>query len=148
MLALLAPLASLLGIETGALIERYRRQALVWATVAGFLAIGGTFLLVAANAALSLSFGPVVAPLMLGGAAIFLALAVYLITRIQAGATARVEANRHRSAETTALVTSAAITAMPLLAKSPLFRKVGLPLGSALAAAYLLSRSSSNRHED
>jgi hypothetical protein len=147
MLALLAPLASLLGIEVGALIERYRREALVWGIVAAFLAIGAIFLLVAANAELSLSFGPIIAPLMLGGAAILIALAVYLAARIKAGAAARAEAERKRGAETTAIVTSAAITAVPLLVKSPLFKKVGLPLGGALAAAYLLSKPSGHSHD-
>ncbi|HWA18820.1 MAG TPA: hypothetical protein VG757_07460 [Devosia sp.] len=147
MLALIAPLASLLGIEVGALVERYRREAIVWGIVGGFLGIGAVFLLVAANAALSFSFGPVVAPLLLAGAAILIALAVYLGARIRANASARAEAERKRGAETTALVTSAAITAVPILVKSPLFKKVGLPLGGALAAAYLLSKPSAS-HKD
>jgi hypothetical protein len=147
MLALLAPLASLLGIEVGALVERYRREALVWAIVGVFLAIGAIFLLVAANAALGFSFGPVVAPLMLAGSAMLIALAIYLAARIKSGADAHAEAERKRSADTTALVTSAAITAVPILVKSPLFKKVGLPLGGALAAAYLLSKPSTS-HKD
>jgi hypothetical protein len=58
----------------------------------------------------------------------------------------RREAERKRSAETTALVTSAAISAVPILLKSGLMKKVGIPVGGALAAAYLLSRNNSH-HE-
>lgn len=148
MLSLLGPLASLLGIEVGTLIERYRRDAFVWVAIASFIGIGGLFLLIAANSALTLSFGPVVAPLMMAGGALVIALLVYLAARIHAAYGARAEAERRHSAETTALVTTAAMTAVPLLAKSGLLRKVGLPLGGALAAAYFLSRSSSANRDD
>jgi hypothetical protein len=146
MLAILAPLASLLGIETEALLERFRRQALLWSTVGILLAIGFVFLLIAANAALALSFGPVVAPLILAGSALLLALVIYLIALIVASMAKRREAERQRSAETTALVTTAAVAALPMLMKSPLFRKLAIPAGGVLAAAYLLTRPS--HHDD
>jgi hypothetical protein len=140
MLALLAPLASLLGVEVQTLVSRYKREVIVWAIVGGFLTVGTVFLLVAANNGLTLAYGPVVAPLMLAGAALFAGLIVYLVARFRAAADARMVADRRHSAETTALVTSAAITAVPLLVRSGLLKKVGLPLGGALAAAYLLTR--------
>ena len=51
------------------------------------------------------------------------------------------EAERRRNTETTALVTSAAISALPILFRSGLMKKVGIPVGSALAAVYLLTRN-------
>jgi hypothetical protein len=148
MLALLGPIASLLGIEVTSMVERYKREAIVWAVVGGFLTLGTVFGLVAANAALTLNFGPVVAPLILCAIAMAAALATYLVWRLRSASEARSAAERKRSAESTALVTSAAMTALPLLAKSRLFRKAGLPIGGMLAAAYLLSKPSSGSHEE
>jgi hypothetical protein len=54
---------------------------------------------------------------------------------------ARKKCERRRSAETTALVTTATITALPLLLKSSLMKSIGLPLGAALAAFFVLSKS-------
>ncbi|MEO6395538.1 MAG: hypothetical protein ABIO40_06470 [Devosia sp.] len=142
MLALLAPLASLLGIETEALMARLRRQAIVWTVVGIFLVVAVCFFLAAATAALSLQFGPVVAPLMLGGAALVIALLIYLVFELRASHARRVREEKRDSNERTALLTTAAISAVPLLLKSPLLRKIGLPLGGTLAAAYLLTRSS------
>lgn len=140
MLEILAPLASLLGIETEVLLGRFRRQALLWAVVGTFLAIGFIFLLVAANAALALAFGPVIAPLVLAGVALLLALMIYLVTLVMGSIAKKREAERRRAAETTALVTSAALAAAPLLMKSPMFKRLAIPGGAVLAAAYLLTR--------
>ncbi len=148
MLALLGPIASLLGIEVTAALDRYRRDATIWAIVGGFLTIGLVFALVAANAGLSLSVGPVLAPLILCAIALACALSTYLVWRWRAASEARRATEQKRSAETTALVTSAAMTAAPLLLKSRLFRKAGLPLGGMLAAAYLLSKPSGTSHEE
>jgi hypothetical protein len=38
------------------------------------------------------------------------------------------------------MMTTAAITAVPMLIKSPLLRTIGIPIGGALAAAYFLAR--------
>ena len=84
MLALLSPLASLLGVEIQTLVSRYKREAVSWAAVGLLLALGGVFLLIAANNALTLAYGPVVAPLMLAGAALFAGLVVYLVARFRA----------------------------------------------------------------
>lgn len=146
MLGLLAPLASLLGIEVEALKERFQRHALFYAAIGLFLAIGGIFLLVALNTALTLSFGPIIAPLMIAGGALLIALAIYLVSLASSSFKAQREAERRRSAETTALVTSAAISALPLLFRSSLMKKVGIPVGGALAAVYLLTRN--NGHHD
>ena len=79
------------------------------------------------------------------------ALAIFIAIRIAAGIVAHREAQRRHSAEKTALVTTAAITAVPMLLKSPLMRQVGLPVGGALAALYLLSKpggGNSAKHDD
>lgn len=141
MLSLLTPLASLLGIEAGAVVERMKKNAGLWAALAAFAAIALVFLLVAANAGLTLWIGPVWAPLVMAGVSAAVALIIYLVIRIAAGAARQKEAERRRSAETTALATTATITAIPLLLRSSLVRNVGIPVGVALAALFVLARS-------
>lgn len=75
------------------------------------------------------------------------ALTIYLVSRITAQVAHKKEVQRRRSSETTALVTTAAITAIPLLMKSPLMKSVGLPLGAALASLFILSRSRRDNDE-
>ena len=140
MLALIGPLASLLGFEAEALKERLQRQAIVWALVGVFAVIAASFLLVAINSALTLSFGPVVAPLLLAAGALFIALVIFLVAYLRDSAEVKRETEKKRSAETTALITTAALTALPFLLQSPLMKRIGIPAGGALAAAYFLSR--------
>ena len=140
MLALLAPLASLLGMDLDALRQRIQSQAVVYGIVGVFLLICVSFLLVATNSALSLWVGPVIAPLIVAGVALVLALVALLVGQMQQAAAARRAAEDRHSAETMALITSAAVTAAPLILKSSLLREVGIPAGGALLAAYLLTR--------
>lgn len=146
MLAILGPLASLMGLELDATLGRARRQALLWGLLAalGIVAIG--FVLVAINAALTLSYGPVVAPLLVAAAALLLALAVYLVFHVIAAREARREAERQKSTEMTALIATTAIAALPLLL--PTLRKVALPAGGVAAATYALLRARAARHDD
>lgn len=141
MLSLLYPIASLLGIEAGELVERMKKNAGLWGAIAAFGLIALIFLLVAANAGLTLWVGPVWAPLIIAGVAAVIALAIYVVSRITAEIAHKKEVERRRSAETTALVTTATITAIPLLLRSPLLKTIGIPLGAALAALFLLSKS-------
>lgn len=141
MFALIGPLASLLGFEAEALKERLQRQAIVFALVGVFAMIAVAFLLVAINSALTLSFGPVVAPLLLAAGALFIAAVIFLVGYMRDSAETRRETEKKRSAESTALITTAALTALPFLLQSPLLKRVGIPLGGALAAAFFLSRS-------
>jgi uncharacterized integral membrane protein len=141
MLGLLYPIASLLGIEAGELIERAKKNGMLWAAIALFGAIALVFLLVAANTALTLWVGEIWAPLIIGGAAAVIAAAIYIVSRVTAEIAHRREVQRRRSAETTALVTTATVTAIPLLLKSPLMKTIGLPLGGALAALFVLSKT-------
>ena len=101
---------------------------------------------VAANAALSLAVGPVVAPLIIAVAAALIALIVYLVAAAQDAAAKRREEERRKAAETSALVSSAVIGALPLLLKSPLLRDIGVPAVAAIATALLLRKA--DRPED
>jgi len=148
MLNLLYPIASLLGIEAGEIVERIKKNAVLWGVIAVFGIIAVIFLLVAANAGLTLWVGPIWAPLILAGVAAAIALITYAVRAITAEIAHKKEVQRRRSAETTALVTTAAITAIPLLMRSPLMKTVGLPLGGALAALYLLSKSGTGSRTD
>lgn len=144
---LLLPLASILGIEAEDLLARLRQNTIAWTAIGLFALIGVAFLLVAANVALSDWLGPVWAPLAIAAAALVIALGIYLTIRITAAVAAKRDARRRHAAERTALVTTAAITAVPMLLKSPLMRTIGIPLGGALAAAYFLSRPSGDSSE-
>lgn len=137
---LLLPLASILGIEVDALIGNFRKNAIAWGAIGLFALIGVAFLLVAAHLALSDWLGPIGAALSIAGASLLVAASIFVVIRIIDDVAKRRETQRRHSAETTALVTTAAITALPMVLKSPLMRNIGLPLGGALAALYLLSK--------
>ncbi len=140
----LASLASILGIEVSELVSSSKRSALLWSAIALFAFVALAFLLFAAYLGLTLLIGPIWAAVAIGLTALAIALCIYLTKTIADGIAKRREAERRRSAETTALVTTAAASALPLLLKSPLMRKVGIPVGAALAALYLAYRSDSH----
>jgi uncharacterized integral membrane protein len=146
-LALLYPIASLLGIEAGEIVERVKKNGVLWGAIALFSLIALVFALIAAHTALTFWVGPVYAPLIIAGVAAIIALGTYVASRVMVEIAHRREVQRRRSAETTALVTTATVTALPLLMKSPLMRQIGLPLGGALAALFLLSKSSGKRDD-
>jgi hypothetical protein len=137
---LLLPLASILGIEVEDLLERFKQNAIAWSAIAFFALVGMVFLLVALYTGMVDWLGPIWGPLAIAGGALLVALAIYVGVRIAANVVATREAQRRHSAEKTALVTTAAITAVPMLLKSPLMRTIGIPVGGALAALYLLSK--------
>jgi uncharacterized integral membrane protein len=141
MLALLYPIASLLGIEAGEIVERVKQNGILWGAIALFGLIALVFALIAAHTALTFWVGPVYAPLIIAGAAALIALGTYVASRVMAEIAHRREVQRRRSAEASALVTTATIAAVPILMKSPLMRQIGLPLGGALAALFLLSKA-------
>jgi hypothetical protein len=147
---LLLPLASILGIEVEDLIERFKQNAIAWTAIALFALVGFVFLLVALYTGVVDWIGPLWAPLAIAGGSLAIALAIYIGVKVASNVVAQREAQRRHSAEKTALVTTAAITAVPLLMKSPLMRSIGIPVGGALAALYLLSKPGSNsaRHTD
>jgi small neutral amino acid transporter SnatA (MarC family) len=137
---LLLPLASILGIEVEDLLERFKQNAIAWSAIAFFALVGAVFLLVALHTAMVDWLGSIWGPLAIAGGALLIALAIYVGVRIAANIVAHREAQRRHSAEKTALVTTAAITAVPMLLKSPIMKTIGIPVGGALAALYLLSK--------
>jgi hypothetical protein len=144
----LLPLASILGIEADELIGRIRKNAIAFAAVALFALIGLAFILVAIANAATLAWGPIVGPLVVAVAAIAVSLGIWATTAIIEGVAKRRAAEKRHAQEKTALVTTAALTALPLVLQSPLMRKVGIPVGGALAAAFLLSKSGGHAADD
>ena len=144
----LLPILSLLGLETQVLIEQARRNAIVTGTMAFFALAGLIFTLVAAHAALAAWLGPIWAPVILAGAAFAGLLVTYLVRRLTERAAQRRRAEQRYSSETRALMTTTAITAVPMLLKSPLLRRYGLPIGAALVAYFVLSRGAPESDDD
>lgn len=144
---LLALAASVLGIEVDELLGHFKRNAMAWSAVALFALIGLVFILVGLNAWFTLMWGPIIAPLMIGAGAIVVALGIYAAIAITDSIARRRATERRNSAEKTALVTTAALAALPLVLKSGLMKKVGIPIGGALAAAYLLAKPGSSSHD-
>lgn len=145
---LLLPIASLLGIEVGDMIDRFKQNAIAWVAIAFFALIGVMFLLVALNTAMVEWLGPIWGPLAIASGALVISLGTLLGVRIASGIVERRESQKRHSAEKTALVTTAAITALPLLMRSSLMKQVGIPIGGALAALYLLSKPGGHRDDD
>ncbi len=143
----LLPLASILGIEVDELLDRLKKNAIAWSAVALFALIGIAFVLVAVNNAATLAWGPIVGPLVVALVAIVVAVGIWIIMAVIEGIARRKALERRHAQEKTALVTTAALTALPLVLQSPLMRKVGIPIGGALAAAFLLSKSNGNHHD-
>jgi len=144
----LSPIAALLGIELEELLEKLKSGAIAYGVAAAFGLIALAFLLVALNAWLTTLWGPIVAPLAIAVGALLLALVAYGLKAMADAAAHRRALERQRTAEKTALVTTAAVTALPLLMRSDLMKRVGIPLGSALAAAYLLSKPTGPHADD
>ncbi len=148
MLAVFAPVLSLLGIELETLTESVKRHAILWGLIGGFGLVCLVFILVAINSALTYAFGPVIAPLIIAAVAAVVAIVLLLVTQMQDAAAARREAERRRVAESNALLTTAIVSAIPMLLRSPLLRQVGLPAGAAIASALLLRRGGPIDHDE
>lgn len=144
---LLIPLAAVLGIETDVLMARLKKNAIVASAIALFVLIGVGFLFAALNMALTTMVGPIWAPLIIAIAALAIALVIYLAANLTAGVRNTRANDRRRSTETAALVTTAALSALPVVLKSPLTRNVGLPL-AVLTAVILFARSVSRKPDE
>lgn len=138
-MGLLAPLAALLGLETEKLMTKARAAALAYGTIGLLLLVAAIFLIAAGFMSLAQIIGPVLAALALAGIFLLLALIVYLGMLIGRGRQRREQTERRHASETGALLTSAAITALPMVMRSPVVLRVGLPLA---ALAYILMRRS------
>lgn len=142
---LLLPLAALLGIEVEAITDRVKSTIIINAVMVVFGLAGLSFLVAAGFLALADLVGAIYAALILAGFFLLLALAVYLGSRIGESRRRRELADKRRSSETSAFVTTAALTALPVLLKSPLLRTIGIP--AAAIAAFLLVRNSGDNDE-
>lgn len=127
MMKLLMPLAALLGFEVEGMAHRAKSLALTYAAIAIFAVIGIGFLVIAGLIALAQAVGMLVASLIMAGVFLALALAVYLGAKIGENNRRRQIAARRHSGETGAFLTSAALTALPLVTKSPLLLRLGIP---------------------
>jgi hypothetical protein len=144
----LTSLASLLGIEVEELTERIKQNAGLWGVIGVFAVICLAFLLVAAHLGLTLWVGPIWSALIIAGVALVIAAIFFIVYRVNEGTAHRRALERRRSAEANALMTGAAVTALPVLLKSPLVRNVGIPLGAALAALYFANRLDTGDPDD
>jgi len=142
----LMPLAALLGFEVEAITDRVKRTILLNGLMALFGLVGAIFLLVAAYVALADWLSPLYAALIIAGVFLLAALSVYVSNQIAAGRAKREALTKKRSNETSAFVTTAALTALPALLKSPMVRRFGLP--AAALAAFLLVRNGGDRSDD
>ncbi len=143
---LLVPLAALLGIEVEAITERLRNTIIINVVMIGLGLIGASFLVAAGFFALAELYGAIYAALILAAVFMVLALAVYLGARIGEGRHRREVATKRRSTETSAFVTTAALTALPMILKSPLGRAIALP--AAALVGYLLVRKTGDAEDD
>lgn len=143
---LVASLAALLGIELEAITERVRNTIIINAVMAVLTFVGLCFLLAAGFFVLADLYGAIFAALILAGVFLALALIVYLAGRIAQSRRRRIVVERRRSSEAGAFVTTAALTALPALLRSPAVRTIGLP--AAAVAAFLLLRGGSRPRKD
>lgn len=141
---LLAPLAALLGIEVEAITERLRNIIIANAIIVVLALAGLGFLVAAGFLALAEAIGPIYAALIMAAVFLAAALAVYLMRSIAEGRHKRLTAEKRRSTEASAFVTTAALTALPAVLRSPLARTIGIP--AAALAAYFMLRNNKNDH--
>lgn len=139
-MGLVAQLASLLGLEVDSLVNRAKSTALVYGLISIFVFAAAAFLVAAGYIALAERMGPVVAALIMAGGFLLMALVVYLVALVVRRRREQRLARRRRASETGALISTAAITALPLLARSPLLLRLGIP-AAALAVFALLHDS-------
>ncbi|KRA97378.1 hypothetical protein ASD83_09565 [Devosia sp. Root685] len=137
MLGLLMPLAGLLGLEVEGLSHRIKGLAVVYALILTSAVLGVGFLIAAGFIALSAIAGPLNATLIFAAGFLAIALAVYIGLAISESNRRKRLAARRRSSDTGAFLTTAALTALPLLTRSPMLLKLGIP-AAALAALALL----------
>jgi NADH:ubiquinone oxidoreductase subunit 6 (subunit J) len=143
----LLPLASLLGLEVDHLTDRIKHAVIINAIMAVFGLLGAGFLVAAGYIALAQQVGALYAALIFGGAFLLLALAVYLGAQIGEGRRKRELAQKRRSSEAGAFLTTATLAALPMLLRSPLLRTLGIP-AAAIAAYLLVSNGGGDGDED
>jgi len=141
-MGLIAPLAALFGIELEDMAARARAAAIIYGLIGLFLFVAAVFITLAGYIALADLLSPIVAALILSGVFLFLALAVYVGASIGRGQKRKELVERRRSTESSAFLRTAAFTALPLLLRSPMIVKLGLPAAAIAAIALLRDNSS------
>ncbi|MBJ7578786.1 MULTISPECIES: hypothetical protein [unclassified Devosia] len=139
-MGLIAPLAALLGLEVENIADKAKAAAIVYGLLGLFSTIAIVFLLVAAYLALADLFSPVIAALLLAGLFVLLAVALFLGAQIGKNQQKRKVAQRRRSSETGAFITTAALTAVPMILRAPMAAKLALPAAIIGALALLRNR--------
>lgn len=144
-MGLLAPLAALLGLELSSLADRAKSTAISLALIAVFGLVAAGFLLAAGYIALAEALTPIIAALIFAGVFALLALAVYLGTLVGRSRRQRQIAEKRRSSETSAFLTTAALTALPMLTRSPLLLRLGIPAAAIAAFALMKDKDDGGR---
>lgn len=130
-------ISALTRSELERVLVRLRKNA-VWIGIIAFLLLTAfVAFVVAADLALATLLGPIYAPLVIGGIALFIALVAWLGVSIANTRRRRLEQQKHRRNEISAALASAALSGLPELLKSPVVRKFGIPAG-VLALIVLL----------
>jgi cell division protein FtsW (lipid II flippase) len=142
-MGLLAPLAALLGLEAGSLLDRAKTAAILYGLMAGCLVLAIGFLIGAGYMALANLWSPIIAALVIAGGFLVIALAIYLGSLISERSRRRELAEKRRSSESGAFITTAALTALPMLSKSPWLLRLGIP--AAAIAAFAIIRNNDDR---
>lgn len=140
-MGLIAPLAALFGLELEDVAARAKAAAILYGLMGLFLLAGVIFLTIAGYIALADLFSPLIAALILSGVFLLLALALYLGTLLSKSRQHRALVERRRSSESSAFLTTAALTALPVFLKSPMIVKLGLPAAAITAIALLRENS-------
>ena len=147
-MSLLVPIAALLGFEVEEITDRLKALAIANAVIALFGLLTLVFLLIAGFLALAAQLGPIYAALIFAGVFFVITAAIVIGMQISENARKRRLAEKRRSSETGAFVTTAALTALPILLKSPLIRNIGLPLAAVVAAAMFVGKSRDDKTDD
>ncbi|MGV8953746.1 MAG: hypothetical protein ACOH2M_21790 [Cypionkella sp.] len=145
---LLGPLAALLGFEVEEITDRVKRMLIINTLMGAFAALTVVFLLVAGFLALSAKLGAIYTALIFAAVFFVLTAGIMIGTQVSEASRKRRLAEKRRSSETSAFVTTAALTALPVLLRSPLVRNLGLPLAAVVAAAMFIGKSRDDNPED
>lgn len=137
-------LAGLFGLQLEATADKVKRAVILNSVIGLFGLVAFGFLLFAGYLALARATDPILAALYMGAGAVVIAIVAYLVGVFGHSSRRHKEVERKRSSETNALITTAALSALPIVLRSPMLRRIGLPLG-ALAAFIAYSTS---RHDD
>ena len=129
-------IAGLLGIDIAATVHRIRESLIGLIVIGLFGIIFLVFGLIAASTALTEQVGPIWSPLIIAGVSVLIAIIVAIALSLQGRGRRRRVAPAMREPDNTALIASAALTALPDLLSSPAVRRVGVPL--ALYGGFLL----------